>query len=53
MKHDAYDRHMDLAMDAELNPLAARLFADMAKLLPAKADDEPIPGRDDLEESNR
>lgn len=55
MKHDAYERHMDRAMDAELNPHASRLFADMARLMPRnqRPDNEQIPGRDDLEESNR
>ena len=40
---------MEVAMLAELNPVAAHLFAHLPK--PMRPDDEQIPGRDDLEES--
>lgn len=35
------DEYMDRALDAELNPLAARLFADMRSLLPQTPAPEP------------
>lgn len=43
---------MDRAWLAELNPVAARLFADMRRLLPVDPRDEPHPATHGMEDDD-